>query len=278
MSSTDRIPLALQLLRAYCHYFPLMKGKWRLTTRIYHSLDIPPMMVESMLDKTLKVSLRLDIWVDFNIYCFGLYEYYLAQFFMRQLKPDTSFIDVGAYLGQYSLLAARDAPDGQAYAFEPNRASAERLTANVRKNGFSNIHVIENAVGDRSGLANFYIATQPFQSSVVSSHADHEQVARVPLCTLDEFYEERALSRVDIIKIDVEEAEDDVIAGAGALLKSFRPLVLVEIGRASATRGHSKALELLEGLGYRFFVLDRKRLVPFPGHFRPGIVVIGRSA
>lgn len=76
----SHIPIWLRLVRLYCHYSPLMRGKSRLITWAYHRFNASSQYVESTLDRSLKLGLHLNIWVDFNIYCWGLYEYHLANY------------------------------------------------------------------------------------------------------------------------------------------------------------------------------------------------------
>ncbi len=273
----NSVPLWLQLLRSYCLHFPLMRGKWRLVTWAYQNMKIPEANIQSNLDGSLGIALQLDIWIDFNIYCLGIYEYYLANFFKRNIKADTIFIDVGSYIGQYALLAAREAPQGRVFGFEPNRQSAQRFKENVNLNYFSNIEVIRKAVGDYEGHTSFYISQQPYNSSILAEHTISNKEERVPITRLDHFCEEQELPRVDIIKIDVEGAEDRVIRGALGLVDRNKPLIILEIGRKSTAESHSEALSLLESLGYQFYTFQRARLSSFNGTFHSSMEIIATT-
>lgn len=270
----NSIPLWLQLLRSYCLYFPFMRGKWRLVTWAYQNLKIPDAHILSKLDGTICLTLHLNIWVDFNIYCLGLYEYYLANFFKKNINKDMIFLDIGSYIGQYALLAAHNAPQGKIFAFEPNHETAQRLKDNINRNHFSNIEVITKAVGDYDGYSKFYIPQQPFNSSIAAEHAISKNKVMVPITRLDTFYEEQNLTHVDIIKIDVEGAEDSVISGASSLIASTKPMIIIEIGKKSASAGRSEALGFLKTLGYKFFKFERARLLPFMGPLHATIDII----
>jgi FkbM family methyltransferase len=225
-------------------------------------MNIPAMEVTSRLDHTLKINLKLAVWVDFNIYCLGLYEHYLANFFKKQLKPGTVFIDVGAYIGQYALLAARDAHRGQVYAFEPHPESVQRLKAAVADNLLGNLRVIDRAVGNQVGTVTFYISNQPFMSSTVASHTAYQRAIDVPMTTLDTFCGENGVAHVDIVKIDVEETELAVVQGALTLLEESHPLVIMEIGERSLQEDEPEVLRYLKALRYQFFTLKRNHLMP----------------
>ncbi len=128
------IPRWMRLLRWYALHTPWQRGTYRVAIWLYQHLRIPDIEVETALDRTLWVTLRLPIWVDYNIYTLGFYEAPLARFFIRSLRPDSVVLDVGAYIGQYTLLAAKYAPKGQVIAFEPHPESFTRLTAHLARN------------------------------------------------------------------------------------------------------------------------------------------------
>jgi FkbM family methyltransferase len=251
-----------------------MRGKSRLIVWAYHRFNASDQCVESTLDRSLKLRLHLNIWVDFNIYCWGLYEYYLANYFKQRVRTDTVFLDVGAYIGQYALLAARQASRGRVFAFEPHPESARRAKEIARQNHLLDLQVINKAVGESVGTIPFYIARQPFQSSAVASHTVYQRTVEVPVTTLDTFCTEQGITHVDMIKIDVEEAENEVIRGAARLIKRARPLIIIEIGKKSLAAGEPESLRYLSTMGYNYFTLRRDQLRPLLGPIIPGTNVI----
>lgn len=192
----------------------------------------------------------------------------------QQVRPDTVFLDVGAYIGQYALLAAHHAPRGDIFAFEPHEESARRATEIAIQNHLPHLKVINIAVGESIGTIPFYVARQPFQSSAVATHTIYQRTVEVPVTTLDKFCTEQGITRVDIIKIDVEEAENEVIRGASRLIERTRPLIIIEIGKKALAAGEPESLRYLRTLGYSFFTLRRDQLRPLLGPITPGTNVI----
>jgi len=275
---TNSIPLWLRFLRIYGHYSPIHRGKMRLIDWTFRHLSIPPLLVEAKLDQSITMSVNLQIWVDYNIYCWGQYEYYLTRFFKQQIKPDTIFIDVGAYIGQYAQLAARIAHEGKIYAFEPNPETVQRLKKHIAANQFENITVIPKGVGMQNSTLDFFVGEQPSQSSFISTHTSFKQVKKIPVITLDSFCEEEGIKQVDILKIDVEEAEDGVINGARNLLQHARPLIIMEIGHRAIQSGDPESLQALRALNYKFYILERTYLQPLPQQLRFGQEIIAIPA
>jgi len=162
---------------------------------------------------------------------------------------------VGAYIGQYTLLAAKYAPLGQVFAFEPHSVSVRRLQEAVKRNGFQHVQVFPWAVGDIESEVDFYWTPEASTSSL-HMNSPACQAVRVPMTTLDAFCRAQRLERIDLIKIDVEGAEDRVLEGAKEILAHYRPMVIVEI------RPPGRAQKILQEAGYRLFRLDHGHLLP----------------
>jgi hypothetical protein len=92
--------------------------------------------------------------------------------------------------------------------------------------------------------------------------SDHrEQKIMVPCTTIDIFVRERGIDALDLVKIDVEGAEEDVIAGASATLRKHHPVLLVEFNLAVSEKFFGRGLEPLHAsiasLGYDLFLVNR---------------------
>jgi FkbM family methyltransferase len=163
-------------------------------------------------------------------------------------------LDVGANHGTWGLaLLGRAGPQGRAILVEANPALAQRLRQSVR--GLSG-HVVEAAAWSENGPAiPFYLGDEKtsgassvrlHEYAVTHGHLHSERAITVPCRTIDSMVEELRLSRLDVIKIDVEFCEDEVIAGAERVLERYRPvLVVVE------TFPDSRTARYLLQLGYR---------------------------
>jgi FkbM family methyltransferase len=182
---------------------------------------------------------RFDLLVFANedvgreIWQFGRYEDDESNFFALTIKPDDICFDVGGNIGFFSMLMASCATAGSVHVFEPIAFNASMITTNQHLNGFANVVVNNVAVGDETGSVTFSVSVDSAYSSM---HATGRQVeARsisVPILRLDDYCADHAITRVDIMKVDVEGAEAMVIAGAKGLLTdpARRPrMVLLEL-------------------------------------------------
>jgi FkbM family methyltransferase len=260
----------MRAMRWYTLHSPVQRGTYRLALWFYQRCPVPDIEVETTLDRTLSLSLRLRVWVDYNTYCLGFYEAPLTRFFIQSLQPDSIVLDVGAYIGQYTLLAAKYASMGHVFAFEPHPESCRRLDAHVARNRLANVTVVPKAVGQMAGRMPFALTEVAFTSALLPPDHLGDSVVEVEVTTVDDVVREAGLRQVDMMKVDVEGAEGLVLRGAQETLARFRPLLIVETSR-KRDQAFGDAPETLLGqlqdLGYTLYVLQRQRLIPVNSQF-----------
>ena len=153
------------------------------------------------------------------------YEYPIYQYAKSRLGEGDIFIDVGANEGFFPILFSDlIGKTGQSYAIEANPGNVDLMERNIRKNNSQNITVLNTAVAGRSGPATLYDChTNKMWSSVNVPHSECFVYSkkRIRMITLDELVlqEKMTLSRIKLIKIDVEGGELEVLRGATQLLK-----------------------------------------------------------
>ena len=86
-------------------------------------------------------------------------EGFMAELFERCVEPGSVVADVGANVGFFTLLAARQVgPEGAVYAFEPDARTVRRLRANVARNGAEGVvTVVPKALSATDGVERFYL-------------------------------------------------------------------------------------------------------------------------
>jgi FkbM family methyltransferase len=154
-----------------------------------------------------------------NIYL-GLHEFDEMTFVLHALRASDLFVDVGANVGSYTILAA-GAVGSRVIAIEPDAAALVRLRDNLHLNRVEALVDVHQAiVGDRVGSARITTSHDTTNRVVVEEGPTvGEPLATVPMTTLDTILSGRDAS---LIKIDVEGFEAQVLAGAGATLNNPR--------------------------------------------------------
>jgi FkbM family methyltransferase len=173
------------------------------------------------------------------IYYFGMKEPNLTEWIARRLRPGDVFVDVGANIGYFSLLASGLVGDsGKVIAVEALPKIFERLVSNVKANRASNVRTVCSAAWDRRQTLTLYTRADrpPGTTTAVPILADRWrledkcQVSAAPLSAILRPYEMRA---VRLVKIDVEGAEWHVVAGMTPLLQVCRDdlEIVIEVTR-----------------------------------------------
>ncbi len=162
-----------------------------------------------------------------KFYWTGMHERPVQQAMSRVLKPGTTFWDIGAHVGFFSMIASRlVGASGYVHAFEPIERNRDRLLAAISMNGVDNVTVHNFALAAKSGQAVLYdIHGSSLMWTLVPQSGEQGGLA-VRCCTLDDAAE--SARPPDLIKVDAEGAEVDVLRGGLNLLSTARPSLIVE--------------------------------------------------
>jgi FkbM family methyltransferase len=183
----------------------------------------------------------------------GQYEPQVTRALEDLLTLGDTFLDVGANIGYFSLLAATlVGPQGHVYAVEPNDANVKLLESSIRRNGFKNITVMQ--VGATNRLQTLFLhATTGNGSTSAPGESDDLFAARtVPGIPLDNLLTQRQ-SPLKLIKIDVEGYEYKALQGARTVLAQDRPHIVFEFSaNGLADISGPDFLGWLASLGYAF--------------------------
>jgi FkbM family methyltransferase len=208
------------------------------------------------------------------IYCCN-FEATERAFLNHFLRPGDTFIDVGANIGLFTLIAAtRVGRAGSVVAFEPTTTTHARLMDNVELNEFSNVNCMNLALSDHSGYVDLIQSTDGFDAwnslaEPIAGKTFHKEPVEV--IEWDRYAEEHDLiGRTTMMKIDVEGWESRVLAGGKEVFnRTDAPLLQVEFADETAKAAGSSCRDLyqcLENFGYRMFVynLAKRNLLPEP--------------
>jgi FkbM family methyltransferase len=189
------------------------------------------------------------------------YEPHVTAHLGPSLVPGGVFVDIGANVGYYTLLAARRVGrDGRVIAFEPNPVSLKVLLLNTASAGGA-IQVYPFAVSDREGFLSLMRIV-----SIASTKRVSEEELRYPsdvvltyAVRLDDVLRDEP--RIDVLKCDVDGHDYRAIRGGLATLARTHPVVFAEFNpgtlRAFSEVDPTEYLRLFTGLDYRITVLRR---------------------
>src|SRR5437016_512869 len=200
-------------------------------------------------------------WHGFGKFIFAFRENYEPELAYLEsiLSPGKVFVDVGANFGIYTMVASRLVGEtGRVVAFEPSVQSFPVLQKNIALNNLQNVLSFRAALSEKESRAWLYHALDPSGNSLGRDTSLDGVGEEVILKSLDNVLEENGIDRVDVIKVDVEGAEELVLHGAARSLTTHRPTVIFEYNPGCAARlglSPDGASDFLKSLGYEFVVL-----------------------
>lgn len=204
------------------------------------------------LSGNMKISCDLSVPYESMVWLEREEEHDLA-IIRKLLKPGDVFVDCGANIGLWSLVAASVVgTTGKVFAFEPNPLTFRKLVNNLQHNCNAAISAYNMALGNKEGTVNFLC----YDEHNISRLAKKEELANsteVEIGSLDQ----RLLSQaIDGMKIDVEGLELDVLRGTEKLLKTNYPWICVEFNTLISqvnTLSEWPVHNYLKSLGYQCY-------------------------
>jgi FkbM family methyltransferase len=208
-----------------------------------------------------------DEYITPSLLARGIWEPAETAYLGWRLRPGMRFVDVGAHVGYYTVLAARSVgASGEVIAFEPDPANRALLERNVALNDCANVRVLPWAAGARAGRVILHRARFNTGDHRVYAAGGDREALEVGQVLLDEV--PALAGPVDVVKIDVQGAEEGVVRGMEALVaRSPGVVVLAEYWPAALERFGSAPGALLgyyRSLGFRLEVQHPGRPFPVP--------------
>ncbi|MBT8038099.1 MAG: FkbM family methyltransferase [Verrucomicrobiae bacterium] len=212
---------------------------------------------------------RTNDLIQRYIYCFGMWEPNLTRFIQGRLEglSERTFIDVGANIGYFSLLAARCMPNGKVVAIEAFPCIYDRLKENVQMNGYDNIEVVNCAATDDSHPIAMYHADRSNEGATTSIKGIFDSAPTVvegrPLSGI---LSELKIRTTRLVKIDTEGAEYSVLKGMFPILHLFPKDAEVVVEITPSALDENEMLEIFtkfKDAGFFSYKLENKYEVEY---------------
>ena len=208
-----------------------------------------------------------------QIYWTGIYDRIAVETLAHHLPDGGVLVDVGAGVGSICLFVLRACTKiGKsitAHAFEPMGLNYDRLLRNTSLNHLKErVSCHRIALGAERGALNLCFRGGAGAAAVIQSHPKISLLAgprleRAPVEALDEWVNDHELTRLDVLKVDIEGAEPLMFRGAIPTIERFLPVILAEFNHWWAEHhGLSIAHDCFEplwDLGYQAFRVDSHR-------------------
>lgn len=196
----------------------------------------------------------------------GKYEEHEINFLKSVLKEGDIFIDIGANVGLYTVVASkRVGQTGSVFAFEPSTREYELLQKNITLNKLNNVKLLKIALSNYNGIASLRVAggkntgMNTLAPTFFSDRVKLQNTEKVPIYKLDDYLDKLSINTITGIKMDIEGYEIFALEGMKNTLQRFMPFLMMEVNeRALQTTGNNskKLLGLVKNLDYEIFYYD----------------------
>jgi FkbM family methyltransferase len=198
--------------------------------------------------------------VERTILTTGKWDEKVATILRSCLHPGNTFVDIGANVGYFTLMASEIVGDqGTVVACEPSVRALRKLSRHLWLNQTRNVFLIASAVGRQAGTNRISLATESNigGTSIERDGKEIENWELISVRRLDDICTEMNIAP-SLIKIDVEGYEFEALRGAEQTLRTFHPVVVCELTNQFLKDFGASAEQLMsfmEGLGYHCFLI-----------------------
>jgi len=228
--------------------------KWQIATLFYKKP-----IVNKWIDDSKFFAIRSEHGITGNIYT-GLHEYQDMAYILHVLRGDSLFVDIGANVGSYTILAST-VVGCKVYAFEPVLNTYEKLKNNISLNEANKkVHAFNMGLGNKESILTFTNNLNTKNRVVAKGNKSkfkNKETVDIRVDKLDNIIKNETPS---LLKIDVEGYELFVLKGAQTLLrKDCLHSIIVEINGNVSNYGNydeNDIQDFLQSYGYRPYSYD----------------------
>ena len=197
-------------------------------------------------------------YIPLMLYYTGIFEPRLVDYLKRIVRPGDTVLDVGANIGFHTLESWRAVgPGGRVISIEASPAHTAAVRKNLETNGLPAGDVINVAVGDRDGEVDLGLPSGG-NLGMFGINAGSEAAFSIPMRRIDDLLASASVSRLSLVKMDIEGSELGALRGAAGTLAKHRPALLIELNDEALGRCDASSADVvgfLNEAGYEGWVI-----------------------
>ena len=254
-----------KIFRFFCSIYPFENGKYYFLQNYYFKYFAPSSKTEIISKIKFGIKMKLDIseYIQAHLYNYGSYELPTMNFIQMNMTEGMNVLDIGGNVGLMTLTFANFAgKSGKVFTFEPEPRNFAKLTENIKLNNFTNTTINQVAVSSKEEKLKLYLSNNNNSGvhSLIYNDDLKKEFVEVDTVTIDKFLERNHISKLDMVKIDVEGSELDVLEGIENTLLKFKPVLIMEVVSQYLKSRGSSSVEfkrlMNSKFGYKAFLVN----------------------
>lgn len=197
----------------------------------------------------------LKMWVRGRMDAWSVKEAMLDRFYERfgtTIQSDWTIVDIGAAIGEFTILAAKAATNGKVFAVEPNPESIKLLRQNLEVNDIHNVEIIQKGLWHETCLQTLnLINDEPLQAMTREDEKSISGQIQFECQTLASFINDHRLTHIDLLKSDSEGAEYNFLLTSSAATLEVIERIVMEYHDLDEERNHNTLAKYLTANGYQ---------------------------
>ena len=254
-----------KLLNVYTRNFSFPHRGLKYFLKAANSLGIANRTYQKRLRDNFYMLLNPTEHIQQQLFWYGYYEKELGDLLKKIVKPGDVVLDLGANIGYFSLLVANNSPSVKVISFEPVASLFQNMNDNISLNNIKNILTVNAAVGEITEEKELFVSA-PDNLGMSSFHQPENHSGkkeRVKVVAIDDWVKTSGLSKIDIIKLDIEGSELGALKGMKEVLQKQKPILIVEVNPETLSMFNLKPTDIYNYLGQLnfegFLILENGR-------------------
>jgi FkbM family methyltransferase len=249
-----------KLINFYTQRFSFPHRGWKYFKRCLQWLRIDNRDYRKRLPNGTFMMVNPSEHMQQQLFWYGYYEPAVVSVLEKNVQPDWVILDIGAHIGYFTLLAAKLAPQGKVFAFEPVNGLFQKLEHHLKDNNLQNVTAINAAVSAIESTTTIYVSDD--ENTGMSSLQQPENFSgkteSIKTISIDSWFQQ---DRLNLVKIDVEGNELNVLKGMRQTIEKYKPALIIEVNPATLAYFKLTPADIfnyMQGLGYSNHQIDKE--------------------
>lgn len=170
---------------------------------------------------------------------------------LKKIKNPKTIVDIGANIGDFTVLAAKKYPEAKIFAYEPDENIYSLMIKNLSLNSSDNVYTFKEGVGRKSEVKTFYSYDMSGLSGFTKIQSKKSRRKSIKVTSLFKLMELNKIKSIDLLKVDCEGAEFDIFLNAESKVYKKIKNIAVEYHDSLTNHSHQSLIREFKNNGFK---------------------------